>query len=36
MNRGKYVSLVMDLEIKRFITVEDQDKASQLVAESFY
>lgn len=26
----------MNLEIKRFIAVKDQDKATQLVAESFY
>lgn len=35
MNRGKDVNLVMNLEIKSFITVEDQDKATQLVAQSF-
>lgn len=35
MNRGKDVNLVMNLEIKGFIAVEDQDKATQLVAKSF-
>lgn len=36
MIRGEDVNLVTNLEIKRFVAVEDQDETTQLVAESFY
>lgn len=36
MTRPKSLNAVMYLEIKRLITIEDQDKAAQLVTESFH